>query len=342
MSITKSMKDQTRKKVPTEILEKYALPEYLSDFQLGMFIHLIEWKWNNLTREKGNFRGRDYDSILPESLQQKWLPLYPAIVDEVRKLDFKKHRHFGHMASSQVACLNLFFPLLRDKETANQVFPLIKPDFRELATCELKNGYSFEYCHESNPLNDHTPHAGTDADVAIAYYNTSGELSLWLIEHKLTEDEFTTCGGYRTKHNKSKGDCESNQLILNDHNKCYYTKYCNYKYWEISDRSGMYDPISLSKKMKCPFLGGENQLWRNQLLGYAVKEKGHFKKVHFSVVHHPDNPDLARSMNSYSQLLKNMDIFSSYTSKDFIRAASSINDHSIQSWIKWYSELYRI
>ena len=51
-------------------------------------------------------------------------------------------------------------------------------------------------------MNDHSKQAGTDADVAIAYYNTEDKLCLWLIEHKLSEREFTECGAYKSKANK--------------------------------------------------------------------------------------------------------------------------------------------
>lgn len=336
------MEKRNKKKVPPEILKKYDLPSHLTDFQLEIFMHLIEWKWKNITREKGNFRGNDYDTILPESAQVEWLPVYPAIVNEVRKLDFKKHRHFGHMASSQAACLNLFFPLLRDKTIANIVFPLVKPDFRELATDTLKNGYAFEYCHESNPLNDHTPQAGTDADVAIAYYNTSGVLSLWLIEHKLTEDEFTRCGGYRTKMNINKHYCRDGKLILADHDKCYYSYSCQYKYWEITKDSNLYSFQSRDSRTSCPFMGGENQLWRNQLLGHSIRKLGPFKNAHFSVVHHPDNHDLDKTVNNYVSLLKDKSVFSCFTSREVIEAAKKVESEEIKKWVSWYSDLYRI
>jgi hypothetical protein len=48
-------------------------------------------------------------------------------------------------------------------------------------------------------LNDHTNVSGTDADIAIAYYDNLGNLNLWMIEHKLTEVEFTTCGGFKSR-----------------------------------------------------------------------------------------------------------------------------------------------
>ena len=331
-----------KNKVPQQILNKYKLPSSLTDFQLEMFIHLIEWKWKHITREKGKFRDEYYDAILPDSFQQSWYPIYQPLAGEIKNLRFKKHKHFGHMASSQAACLNLFYPILRNKKIADIVLPMVNPEFKELAMNDLDNGFRFEYYDLSNPLNDHTPIAGTDADVAIAYYNSAGELSLWLIEHKLTEDEFTTCGGYRVREKKEKQYCKNGSLILGDHNYCYYVSKCDYEYWRITDRSELYDYEALKRFEYCPFLRGENQLWRNQLLGFAIKEKGHYKNVHFSVVRHPDNHDLERSLDSYKRLLKNRNVFSCLTSKDFIDAVRSVNDPGLKVWSSWYSDLYKI
>jgi hypothetical protein len=331
-----------KKKVPQQILDNYKLPSFLTDFQLEMFIHLIDWKWSHLTREMGKFGDEYYDAILPESFQQNWHPIYQPMVSEIKNLRFKKHKHFGHMASSQAACLNLFYPLLRDKRIADLVFPQMKPDFRELAVNELDKGFRFEYYDLSNPLNDHTPIAGTDADVAIAYYNNIGELSLWLIEHKLTEDEFTTCGGYRVRKKKEKQYCRNGKLILSDHNYCHYASKCNYNYWEITDRSELYDYVALGKCKHCPFKGGENQLWRNQLLGNAIRDLGHFKNVHFSVIRHPNNHDLDKTLESYVKFLKTKEVLSCHTSKELIDKAGSVNNPDLNIWSSWYSELYRI
>lgn len=46
---------------------------------------------------------------------------------------------------------------------------------------------------------DHNPVSGTDADIAVAYRDYDDDLCLWLIEHKLTEKEFTSCGGFRSR-----------------------------------------------------------------------------------------------------------------------------------------------
>ena len=34
----------------------YRLPNELTDFQLQMYIHLINWKWAHLTQESGYFK----------------------------------------------------------------------------------------------------------------------------------------------------------------------------------------------------------------------------------------------------------------------------------------------
>ena len=332
-----------KRKIPVDISRKYKLPSTLTDFQLSMYIHLIEWKWGNITRIPGINGGREYDAILPTEAKDKLFPLYQPLVSEIaQNHDFKFHKHFGHMASSQAACINLFTPALLKPEVANTVFPKINPQFAKLAIDKLENGFQFEYWHESNPLNDHTKAAGTDSDVAIAYYDKEGNLSLWLIEHKLTEDEFTTCGGYRSKNNSAKAYCKDGALILKDHSKCYYQYQCNYRYWQLMDSCSIFDGRELAERQSCPFIGGENQLWRNQLMGHAIEEMEEYDNVHFSVVYHHGNPDLDSTINAYKKMLCKKEKFSSFTSKDMVEAARTVKDKEIQEWLKWYSGLYKI
>ena len=139
---------------------------------------------------------------------------------------------------------------------------------------------------------DHSKQAGTDSDVAIAYYNTDDELCLWLIEHKLTEQGFTACGGYKSKGNDEEGkaQCRSCSMedILNNPDICYYHRGCKYNYWNIMKDGGAEFYVKAYEGKGCPFRGGMNQLWRNQLLAMALEKEGTYKKVYFSVVHHPE------------------------------------------------------
>ena len=293
--------------------------------------------------QETSMSGRhEYDAILPKEFAEKGYPLYQPLVKGIKNHSFKKHKHFAHMASSQAACINLFLPILQDSKIADTIFPRINPTFRKLATEYLETGFQFEYWEKSNPLNDHTPAAGTDSDIAIAYYDNENKLSLWLIEHKLTEDEFTTCGGYRSKGDKQKEKCKNCKLIISDESHCYYKYHCDYKYWEITNKSGLFNKSKLNQRVKCPFIGGENQLWRNLLMGYAIQEKGIFKNVHFSVVHHHENTDLQTTMDKFRDMLNDQAQFSSFTSKNIVESAKRVNNPDIHEWLKWYSALYRV
>ena len=97
--------------------EVYRLPDELYDFQFELFVHLIKWKWNNLTKEAGRFGRDEYDAILPESEHENLPHLYSqtiknALAEHLEVFPFKLHRHFFHMASSQAANINLFLPVL--------------------------------------------------------------------------------------------------------------------------------------------------------------------------------------------------------------------------------------
>lgn len=85
----------------------------------------------------------------------------------------------------------------------------VKKDITRIATEYLDNGFKFEFWGEetNSPnhkgfLNDHSPVAGTDSDVAIAYYDKNGSLNLWLIEHKFTEPNFSNCNAAKSPGKK--------------------------------------------------------------------------------------------------------------------------------------------
>ena len=90
----------------------------------------------------------------------------------------------------------------------------------------------------------------------------------------------------------------------------------------------------------CPFRGGLNQLWRNQLLAIALERQhpNKYHEVYFSVVHHPENHFLTQSMDEYRKLINNSSKFGSFTSLDLIDVAK--NDPQLSEWIEWYVEVY--
>lgn len=336
--------------------QMYRLPGALSLFQQELYLRLIDWKWRYITREAGTSGGIAYDAILPELYQResRWPHLYPAIIDELRRHrvrnPFRIHRHFYHMASSQAANTNLFLPLLLHPAAAS-VLSAVKPDLAALATDSLDQGYCIEYwggnygessAGSTGPLRDKAATTGTDADIAIAYRNHQGELCLWLIEHKLTETEFAACGGFKSRGRRERHDCtRSFDNILADKASCYYHDARGFSYWEITEANRALF-VGHAQHRHCPFQGGLNQLWRNQLLALGVEQdaRSPYKHVSFSVVRHRRNTALDASPAAYKTLIGHDPSFSAFTSHDIIAAADQRADEALGQWTRWYRELY--
>jgi hypothetical protein len=326
--------------------QDYRLPNVLNAFQEEMYVHLINWKWQHITTEPGINRGIEYDAILPGSWADRMPMLYPDIVnalkDHLRDFPFQIHKHFNHMVSSQAANINLFLPVLLHAN-ADSILGALRSDFARLATDQLDQGYRIEFCDEPfGNLGDKTKVSGTDADIAIAYYNHADELCLWLIEHKLTESEFTTCGGFKSRGRTPRHDCSrSFSDILADKSMCYYHDASGYNYWRITEANEDFF-ANHPAHAECPFWGGMNQLWRNQLLALSVEQDDRqpYKHVSFSVVKHPRNGHLDGTLDTYKNLIADNPKFSVFTSADVIAAASEHEDTELAEWVEWYCDLY--
>lgn len=328
------------------------------DFKSKVYGSLIKYKKEELRiAERGvSSRGVAHDCLLPEPYRSSDIPvmIYEGIIDVVKEIQNGEYAYKPHIAassnvaSSQTACINLFVPILESNH-ADDILKksgIAPKNFDHIDRNKLRKGYCFEYWDSQTEgkkglLGDHTPHAGTDSDVAICYINKEGNSCLWLIEHKLTEKEFTTCGAYRSKHNPKelKQNCLNCRLedFYNDHNKCHYHKNCGYYYWEIMEHTNSQKFFSGTYiKHGCPFRGGMNQLWRNQMMALELERRGLFKDVFFSVVSHPDNIYLDNSINEYKQLTNDNNKFSNFKSCSLVDAALDY----LPEWARWYKRAY--
>ncbi len=326
------------------------------DFQQKVYSYLIKYKKENLNiKDKGiSARGVKHDCLFPKPYCDAEIPvmLYDGIKETVKEIQTSKFAYKPHLAasmhvaSSQTACINLFVPIL-ESEYADKIVKEsgVAPNgLDHIDRDKLRKGYCFEYWESSMEgskglLGDHTPHAGTDSDIAIAYRNTDNKLCLWLIEHKLTEREFTTCGGYRSKgiSCSEKACCTSCGVeeILENHNRCYYHKHCGYYYWNIMDAQhsffcGKYEGNG------CPFRGGMNQLWRNQLLALELENRCVFEEAYFSVVYHPENSFLDKTINEFRELTNHSSKFYSFKSNELVDVAVGY----LPDWSSWYKKVY--
>jgi len=322
----------------------------LNPVQRSIQEHLVRWKWEHIGHACGTYRDTPYDSILAAHDSDTLAHIYPPIRELVmahqKQFKFKFHKHFNHMASSQAANMNLFLPILQSPFSAD-IFRAVKPDFNRIATEFLHNGWQIEYCDgfgKEGVLGDKNAKAGTDADIAIAYYNHDDELCLWLVEHKLTEAEFTTCGGAKSNGRTAIHDCANSFAeIMGNKDKCYYHSGARYNYWKITENNhGLFSGHTLFPN--CPFKHGMNQLWRNMLLAVGVEQDDSqpYTYASFSVVHHPENYFLDRSMNDFRKLTNDSDRFNSFTSNLLVDAALKTEDRDLATWATWYRNLYKI
>lgn len=329
---------------------KYYLPSNLTLEQKAIYVHIIDWKRKNITTERGMYKGHEYDAIFPNDTTIPTMIYGPIIPvwEEMQRSNFayKLHKFAYHAVSSQTACINLFMPLLLSKDV-DRILPMIPgcpSNFSKIARDKLFHGFCFEYWGQdikqgAGVLNDHSQSAGTDADVAIAYYNIEGKLCLWLIEHKLSEKEFTICGAYKSKANKFKTNCTQYNLIsiTKEPQKCYYHM-IGYKYWDTLKRN--LDIFKGSIGIEgCPFKDGLNQLWRNQILALALQETGIYSMVTFSVCHHAKSTMLDKSINKYKALICGNRMFSCFTNYDVLNIVYKLN-HDLQEWMQWYKDVY--
>ena len=95
----------------------------------------------------------EYDAILPDYVHKRYLLLFPGLMNEIdkhrKKYYFKFHQHSNHMASSQVANINLFLPILLHP-IVNEVFRQLKFDFNILSTKQLFSGFRIEFWDGTN------------------------------------------------------------------------------------------------------------------------------------------------------------------------------------------------
>lgn len=334
----------------------YNMASGLNDFQKMMYMHLIDWKTVHLTDEPGLFKGQPYDYMFPgDYIKSHPIPpfIYNGIHDAILEMQkggfaYKVHKMAYHMASSQSACVNLFMPILLDQNADEIVrnIPGVPSDFLKIDRERLFKGFCFEYWGQDftagkGLLGDHSNAAGTDSDIAIAYINDKYERCLWLIEHKLTEKEFTKCGGCKSDGNLNKNNCKAFGIkdIIEKPSRCHYHR-IGYEYWKIMASR----PDSFKTDFyphECPFRGGMNQLWRNQLLAFKYVDSGQYAHVSFSVVHHRDNESLGQTMDNYKNIINPPVSFTSFANTDVLSSAENHSD-TLTEWIRFYKSLYRV
>lgn len=150
----------------------------MKNYQEKLQQHLSAYAKSRLgVYEKGKFRDREYDHILPERL--KFLNLVESVRAELQEHlrahpTIKLHQYFHHLNSSQAFAFNLFFPFFGNGGQVAQTLSAI------LGVDVKVQDWKFEYVPDE--------HEGTNVDVM---WRTTDNATVFC-EVKLSESGFGT------------------------------------------------------------------------------------------------------------------------------------------------------
>jgi hypothetical protein len=330
----------------------------MKDFRTHMEDWMCQYKVETLKiHEQGKWRGQRYNHILPQDLW--FLNIWEGVCFEAVKyfgrLRIKWHDQKHNLLSSQIACINLLFPLreypellkpwlssrLEDVETVTDLdFEYIGPD-----DAQDPSGYR-NYLNEPGSRGQNR----TSADVAVTWRNSEGRKNLLLLEFKFTEPNFGECS--RQKNPDRRRCLSSKEIARSPQTQCYRTE-VGRPYWDIilSSDSPLQQGL-LTTEAFCPFRYDFYQLMRNQLLAHCIQTdpKEHYNKVDFGVVYHADNEKLMNMSRSFGnekdplkawqKLLRYPDTFHVFTIQELLESISSNLPSSLLDWRRYLEEKY--
>ncbi len=323
----------------------------VENFRSQMKAKVIRYKEEVLRCEaQGTWRGKPYRHILPS---EKWqYNLFEEIRDSIaqyfqeRNIAWHQERH--NLLSSQILCVNLFFPL---REHLNVVQSFLTPHFGEI---ERVIEIDFEYTGPCGK--DYFKEGGgrgqnrTSSDVAIIWKDKSNNKSMLLLEFKFTEPDFGACS---KRAGMDVRLCLSAKDIMKEPETWCYRTRIGRRYWEYilgSDSPIVLERLSAGKT--CPFRYDFYQLMRNQLLAHCIERDPdeNFNRVDFGVIYHADNEALLRMARPYAgernplkawpKLLNDSNRFHTFTIQEVLGVMGHALPADLAKWRDYLKQKY--
>lgn len=245
--------------------------------------------------------------------------LHPQVVAEAERLvgegALPLHDYARALNSSQAFALNLVLPFRVGRTDGLAAF--LSDRLGRMATV---TGAELEYYGSGELLAEiQGPKPGPDdhltqADVAVHLRDAGGRRGLLLIEVKLTEGGFTTCGGARSRGNRDHGPCDDAATFFDAPARCYLRRPLrasrDRRYWELfarAHRSLRSAFPGADGSGPCPFRGDWQQPMRNHALALAAVDAGLAGFWALALVHHDDNPDVVGPWDACSAAVADRD-----------------------------------
>lgn len=330
----------------------------MKGFRNRMEDQMCQYKIDKLkVPEQGKWRGRCYPHILPQVswVLNLWEGIAYQAVKHFAQSQISWHDQKHNLLSSQILCVNLFFPLRDHPDVLKLWLSSRFADVQEVVNLD------FEYI---GPMDEHDPSGyrnylnepgnrgqnRTSSDVAITWQDSKQSTNLLLLEFKFTEPNFGECS---KQGNSNRKRCmSSREIVRSPKTQCYRAE-LGRRYWDIilaSDSPLRQDPLIAEDY--CPFRYDFYQLMRNQILAHCIQRDQEvcYDNVEFGVMYHAENEALMRMgrpfdgetdpLKAWQKLLKHPDTFHPFKIQQFLETIGSGLPAGLTDWRKYLSEKY--
>ncbi len=239
-------------------------------------------------------------------------PMFRDLAEMAIRVDqVRLHNQSAHLRSSQTFAFNLFLPFWEGRRArlSERVSALV-------GTRLIIDRVQFEWVPPGRVLGEIAgdrpvgDEPATVTDVVLWGRLRFRRRAALLLEVKLSEGEFTPCGGRESQGNRRKDVCQSARLFMRDPNACYLRRPVRQRrdrrYWEIFTRSHG----SVRKAFPhadldgpCPFAYDMQQPMRNLAIARGLEQEGMVRRAWFALCAHDANPDIAARWADWSRLL---------------------------------------
>ncbi len=307
-------------------------------FAARLQAHLEEWR-AQVDGSRSRYWSHWTDGIFPA---------YRELAEQVVHDDqVRLHKQAPHVRSSQAFAFNLFLPfrerhLDRLSELVNrQVGARLSIDMVQFEW--VPPGGLLGEIRGDRPVGDEP---ATAADVVLWGQTSSRRRAAVLLEVKLSEGEFTACGGRESRGNRRKDVCRSASLFMHEPNACYLRRPVRQRrdrrYWEIFARShgsvrNAFPNADLNGP--CPFAFDMQQPMRNLAIAQGLLQDGTVHQAWFGLCAHDANPQIAALWSEWSHLLPEPSMAPVLPASAIVSAGEAAG---LKSWTAYMRERYQL
>ena len=311
-----------------------------TSFAVSLQEHLEDWRmdvdgssdrmWNSWT-----------DGIYPE---------YREMAQEVVSADsVKLHQYAAHLRSSQIFAFNLFLPFGEGKRErlSERVGEALGAGFSidEVSFEWVPPGVLLGEIAGDRPVGNEP---ATAVDVVLWGRLPDERRAVVLLEVKLSEPDFTHCGGRDSPGNDKKHVCASAASFLENPNDCYLRRPLrrrrDRRYWEIftaSHGSVLAAFPGADTGGQCPFAYSMQQPMRNLAIAKGLEQDQSIdvEKAWFGLCVHDENANVAEHWQEWRNLLPENIPAPSLAASEVVGAGEA---EGLQEWADWMRARYRL